>query len=166
MSTKPCQTIVSSLNSSVSHGFATLIDHISSSNQLCHFLMSGSWIEWSLYPICVSICPQDVRTMWICSLQKCDWDKLREALSYAPWHVISTFDDNDDQWEMFHSLLLDSFSSFVLLCKVSSWRAKRPTPWFTDCIATKIKEKTMLNKLLLSQVMKGTGRSITKLKMN
>ena len=62
-------------------------------------------------------------------------------MSYAPWHVISTFDDIDNQWEMFHSLLLDSLNAFAPLCKVSSRRAKRPTPWFTDYIATKIKEK-------------------------
>ena len=66
---------------------------------------------------------------------------MREALSYVPWHVISTFDDIDDQWGIFHSLLLDSLNAFALLHKVSSRRAKRPTPWFTDCIATKIKEK-------------------------
>ena len=98
MSTKPCQTIFSS---SVSHGFATFIDHISSSNQLsvissCQAVgLSDHYIQYVDFE--VSICPQDVRTMWICSLQKCDWDKLQEALSYAPWHVISTFDDNDDQ---------------------------------------------------------------------
>ena len=62
----------------------------------------------------VSICPQEVRTMWIYSFRKCDWDKLREALSYAPWHVISTFDDIDDQWKMFHSLLLHSLNAFAL----------------------------------------------------
>ena len=93
--------IFSSPNSSVSHGFATLIDHISSSNQLsvissCQAVgLSDHYIQYVDFG--ASICPQDVRTMWICSLQKCDWDKLREALSYAPWHITSTFDDNDDQ---------------------------------------------------------------------
>ena len=48
-------------------------------------------------------------------------------------------DDIDDQWEMLHSVLLDSLNAFGPLRKASSRRAKRPTPWFTDCIATKIK---------------------------
>ena len=51
--------------------------------------------------------------------RKCDWDKLREALSYAPRYVISTFDDIVDHWEMFHSLLLDSLNAFSPLHKVS-----------------------------------------------
>ena len=95
----------------------------------------------------VSICPQEVRTMWIRSFQKCDWDKLWEALSYVPWPVVSSFDDIDDQWETFHSLLLDSLNAFSPLRKVSSRRAKRPTPWFTDCIATKIKEKIRAKRI-------------------
>ena len=62
-------------------------------------------------------------------------------MSHAPWHVISVFDNIDDQWDMFHSLLLDSLNTFAPLRKVSSRKAKRPTPWFNDCIAAKIKEK-------------------------
>ena len=140
-----CLTQHISEPSRVSHGSATLIDHISSSNHLsvissCQAIgLSDHYIQCVDFE--VPICPQEVRTMWICSFQKCDWDKLQEALSYAPWHVISTFDDIDGQWEMFHSLLLNSLNVFAPLRKVFSRMAKRPTPWFTDYIATKIKEK-------------------------
>ena len=90
---------------------------------------------------------------------------MQEALSYAFWHVLSTFDDINDQLEMFYSLLFDLLYAFALLHKVSSRRAKKPTPWLTDCIAIKIQEKIMLNELLLSQVVRGTRRSIANLKM-
>ena len=61
--------------------------------------------------------------------------------------MISTFDDIDDQWGMFHSMLLDSLNAFAPLRKVSSRRAKRPTPWFNDCIAAKIKEKNYAKRI-------------------
>ena len=62
---------------------ATLIDHISSSNQLsvvrsCQAVgLSDHFIQ------CVDfeapVCSQETRTMWIRSFRKCDWDKLRET---------------------------------------------------------------------------------------
>ena len=87
----------------------------------------------------VHICSQEIRTMWIRSFQKCDWNKLWETLCCAPWHVISTFVDIDDQREMFHSMLLDSLDKFATLHKVSSRRVKRLTSWFNDCIVVNIK---------------------------
>ena len=80
--------------SRISTNSATLIDHISGSNQLsvarsCQAVgLSNHFIQ------CVA------RTMWIHSFRKCDWDKLQETLCYAPWHVISTLHDIDDRWEM------------------------------------------------------------------
>ena len=62
--------------------------------------------------------------LWIHSFRKCDWNKIRDTLSYAPWCVMSTFDDIDDQWEMFHSLLMDSLNAFAPLHRVSSRKAR------------------------------------------
>ena len=70
------------------------------------------------------MCSQEARTMWIRSFRKCDWDNMREALRYAPWHVISTFNDIDDQWEVFHSILLNVLNSFDPLQKVSSRKSR------------------------------------------
>ena len=61
--------------------------------------------------------------------------------------MISTFDDIDDHWEMFHSLLMDSLNAFALLHKVSSRKARRSTPWFNDCIAAKIKKKNCAKRI-------------------
>ena len=53
----------------MSHGSATLIDHISSSNQLsvissCQAVgLSDHYIQCVDFE--VSVCPQEVRTMWI-----------------------------------------------------------------------------------------------------
>jgi len=130
---------------------ATLIDHISSSNQ---FSVTHSCQAVGLsdhYMQCVDfrapVCSQEVRKMWICSFRKCDWDKLRETLRYAPWHVISTFDDIDDRWEMFHSILLDVLNSFAPLWRVSSRKSKGPTSWFNECISAKIKAKNCAKRI-------------------
>ena len=50
---------------------------------------------------------------------------------------------------MFHSLLMDSLNTFAQLHKVSSRKAKRPTPWFNGCIAAKIKEKNCAKRIAL-----------------
>ena len=105
----------------------------------------------------------EIRAMWIQSFQKCDQNELRMTLTYAPQHAILTFDDTDDQWEMFHFILLNSLNSFAPLWKFSSRRSKWSTPWFYYHIATKIKWRTTLNKPLLALVVRGTGRSITNL---
>ena len=88
---------------------ATLIHHISGSNHLS-VVRSHQAVGLSDHFIqCVDFeapaCSQEARTIWIHSFLKCDWDKLRETLHYAPWHVVSTFDDIDDRWEMFQSIL-------------------------------------------------------------
>ena len=83
------------------NGSATFIDYISSSNQFsvahsCQAVgLSDHYIQSVDFKALV--CSQEARTMWLHSFQKCDWDKLQETLCYAPWHVISTFDDNGDQ---------------------------------------------------------------------
>ena len=148
-----CLTQYISEPSRVSYGSATLIDHISGSNQL-PAIRSYQAVGLSDHHIQgvdfeAPIYPQEVRTLWIRSFHKCDWNKLRDTLNHAPWHVISTFDDIDDQWEMFHSLLMDSLNTFAPLHKVSSRKAKRPTPWFNGCIAAKIKEKNCAKRIAL-----------------
>ena len=42
---------------------------------------------------------------------------------------------------MFQSILLDVLNSFVPLRRLSSRKSKRPTPWFNEDIAAKIKAK-------------------------
>ena len=42
---------------------------------------------------------------------------------------------------MFQSILLDVLNSFAPLRRVFSRKSKRPTPWFNECIAAKIKAK-------------------------
>ena len=130
---------------------STLIDHISSSDQLpvipSYQAVGLSDHHMQGVDFGAPTCPQEVRIMWIHSFRKCDWDKLRETLSHAPWHVVSIFDDIDDQWDMFHFLLLDSLNAFASLHKVSSRKAKRPTPWFIECIAAKLKEKNYAKQI-------------------
>ena len=88
-------------------GSATLIDHISGSNQLPAIRSYQADHHTQGVDFEAPIYPQEARILWIRSFRKCDWNKLRDTLSHASWHVISTFDDIDDQWEMFHSLLMD-----------------------------------------------------------
>jgi len=40
-------------------------------------------------------------------LQKCDWKELRNVLSYVPWKVMAVYDDIDNKWDFFNTVLLD-----------------------------------------------------------
>ena len=95
----------------------------------------------------------DSRVMWIRSFWRCRWVELRASLSSAPWHLMSLFDDIDDQWNFFYHTLQQCLDEFIPLKRVRSRKSRRPTPWFTDDIQKKSKIKTMLNVFLNVQAI-------------
>ena len=54
---------------------------------------------------------------------------------------MSLFDDIDDQWDFFYRTLQQCLDEFIPLKRVHSRKSRRPTPWFTDDIQKKIKDK-------------------------
>ena len=50
------------------------------------------------------------------SLNKCCWDDVCSCLSRAPWSVLNIFDDIDDMWGFFITLLLLYHCHYDLTC--------------------------------------------------
>ena len=75
------------------------------------------------------------------SFKKCCWDDVRSYLSTAPWSVLNIFNDINDMWEFFYSVLQNCLDTHIPLKKVRSKYFKRPTPWITSDILAVIKAK-------------------------
>ena len=55
--------------------------------------------------------------------------------------MMAVYDDIDDKWSFFKTILLDVLNAFAPPWKVFSRGSKRPTPWFSDVLSGKIKLK-------------------------
>ena len=72
------------------------------------------------------------RSHQIRSFRNCDWQELHNTLEFAPlqfapWQVMSVYDDINDKWGYFYALL-QGLNKFLPLKKVTSRTSKRPTP--------------------------------------
>ena len=81
------------------------------------------------------------RAMMVRSFKRCDWKGLKDVLDSVPWQVMAVYDDVDDKWDFFKTILLDALDAFAPLREVFSKKSKRPTPWFSDILSEKIKLK-------------------------
>ena len=59
---------------------------------------------------------------------------------------MSIYDDLDDQWSFFHSILMESLQFYAPLKRVYSKKSKRPTPWISDAILERIKLKNKVKR--------------------
>ena len=118
-------------NCSISRS-ATLIDHVISSEVL-NVSLSTQAVGISdhrvqIVDFDVTVCRRVPREIWVHSFKKCNWDQVRESLATAPWNVMSIYDDLDDQWSFFLSILMESLHLNAPLKRVYSKKSKRPTP--------------------------------------
>jgi len=124
---------------------ATLIDHIISSNSLTVtsvFQVSGI-SDHRMQVSEFTIAPVQLPSRSVCvrSFKKCDWKELRATLRSAPWNLMEMFDNIDDNWSFFHTLIMQVFDDLMPLHRVSCHHLKRSTPWFTDEISKLISIK-------------------------
>ena len=124
---------------------ATLIDHLIGSEVL-NVALSIQAVgirdhRVQIVDFDVTVCRRAPREIWVHSFKKCNWDQVRESLATAPWNVMSIYDDLDDQWSFFHSILMESFQFYAPFKRVYSKKSKRPTPWISDAILERIKLK-------------------------
>ena len=96
----------------------------------------------------ITVCRRAPREIWVRSFKKCNWDQVSRGIisRTAPWNVMSIYDDLDDQWSFFHSILMESLQLYALLKKVYSKKSKRPTPWISDAILERIKLKNKVKR--------------------
>ena len=86
------------------------------------------------------------RALYVRSFQNCQWDELFYVLWNVLWEVMYSFEDINDQWAFFHTILEECLHIFVPLRKVYSRKSKRPTPWFLTDISNLIKLKNKAKK--------------------
>ena len=86
------------------------------------------------------------RVHYFCSFRNCQWDELCYVLRNVPWDIMYTFDDINDQWAFFHTILNECLDHFLPLCKVCSRKSRRPTQWFSKEISDLIKLKHMAKR--------------------
>ena len=97
----------------------------------------------------ITVCRRVPREIWVRSYKKCNWDQVRESLASAPWNVMSIiYDDLDDQWSFFHSIVMEFLHLNAPLKRVYSKKSKRPTPcnWISDAILEKIRLKNKVKR--------------------
>ena len=124
---------------------ATLIDHViaskdipvSSLQQPCglsdYKVQVADFVLGTVGPLPSIRCIRSFRT--------CDWEKLRDVLRSAPWHTMDIFDNINDKWLFFCTLLQECLDKFLPLKRVTVHKARRPTPWFNETISANIRAK-------------------------
>ena len=74
------------------------------------------------YDFDVTVCRRVPREIWVRLYKKCNWDQVRESLASAPWNIMSIYDDLDDQWSFFHSIVMESLHLNAPLKRVRNLR--------------------------------------------
>jgi len=120
----------------------TLIDHVIASKDIsvsnvlqpCDHKVQVASFELGIVKHLPSI-------RYVRSFRGCDWEKLRDILRSAPWQTMNIFDDINDKWFYFRTLLQDCLDKFLPLKRVTVHKVRRPTPWFNDSISASIRNK-------------------------
>ena len=82
----------------------------------------------------VSILRQAPEVRYVRAFRKCNWDDVKYCLSTAPWSVMEVYDDVNDMWEYFYSILCGCLDFYIPLKAVRHKYSKRPTPWLNPTI--------------------------------
>ena len=89
----------------VSLQFPTLIDHVICTNDISvlNSLQAVGLSDHRIQLVDFDVLTQqhESRVMRIRSFRRCWWVELKDPLSSTPWHLMSLFDDIDDQWNFF-----------------------------------------------------------------
>ena len=79
----------------------------------------------------ISVARLDIHHVSVCSFCRCPWDEVRQSLSSVPWNVMDVYDDIDDTWGFFVSILYHCLDTYAPSHTVPVKYSCRPTPWMT-----------------------------------
>ena len=131
--------------SRVTNCSATLIDHLlvtpSLSVSHSYHTVGLSDHRCQVLEIDIPVVRPDVHYVSIRSFRKCPWDEVRHSLSTAPWHVMDIYDDVNDMWHFFVSILYRCLDMYAPSHTIPIKHSRRPTPWITSDLLTAIKHK-------------------------
>jgi len=130
--------------SRVTRTSATLIDHVLctpvSSVKKCYQAIGLSDHRTQILELTIPSIKSIVNPVITRSFCNCDWDELRKALITAPWQVMEIYDNINDMWHFFCSILQNCLHVYAPL-RLSSKKSRRPTPWMTPSLLIAIKDK-------------------------
>lgn len=113
--------------SRVTNCSATLIDHLLVTPSLTvsrsYQTVGLSDHRCQVLEIDIPVVRPDVHYVSIHSFHKCPWDEVRYSLSTAPWHVMDIYDDVNDMWHFFVSILRTSLFRYVCSITHSPYQA-------------------------------------------
>ena len=124
---------------------ATLIDHVLTSSPLCvttcNQAIGLSDHRSQILEAAIPVVRNLPRCITIHTFRNCPWDKIRETLNTAPWQVMDIYDDVNDMWLFFYSIIQSCLGTHVPAHQVTSKYSKQHKPWLTSFILSIIKIK-------------------------
>ena len=107
--------------------------------------VSDHRVQIAEFDIQILCCFPDTRH--VRAFRRCNWHDIFCCLSTAPWSAMEMFDDVNDMWEFFCSILYQCLDCYVPLKKIHCKYSKRHTPWLTDELLSKIYAKNKAKRL-------------------
>ena len=134
----------------VTNSSSTLIDHALSTSNLavlqCFQATGLSDHQCQIIEVDIPICRSVSHTSMVRSFRQCQWDEVREYLQVVPWQVMDIYDDVNDMWHFFSSILQECMDTFAPLHPVVCKQSRRPTPWMTPVLRDAIRAKAQAKR--------------------
>jgi len=130
----------------ITESSATLIDHLLTTPSLA-VSRSYQTIDLSdhrcqVVKVDIPVVRPPVHYVSVRSFRKCPWDEVRQSLSTAPWHVMDIYDDINDMWDFFISILFQCLDTYAPSHTVPIKSSRRATPWMTPDLLRMVKQKS------------------------
>ena len=129
---------------------ATLIDHVLGTPVLsvskCYQAVGLSDHRAQILEVAIPSLKQVVNPVMIRLFRNCNWDEMRKAIRTAPWQVMEIYDDVNDMWHFFCSILKSYLDFYAPLQLSSKKKSRGPTPWMTPSLLSAIKIKKLAKR--------------------
>ena len=103
----------------VTESSATLIDHLPTTLSLSvsqsYQTIGLSDHHCQILEVDIPVVRPPTNYVSVRLLSKCPWDEVRQSLSTAPWHVMDVYNDINDMWGFFVSILFQCLDSYAPL---------------------------------------------------
>ena len=131
--------------SRVTTSSSTLIDHVLSTPSLsvtrCCQSVGLSDHRCQIMEVDIPVSRSTKHSVTVRSFRRCPWNDVRESLHTAPWQVMDIYDDVNETWEFFITILQHCLDQHAPCHTVVSKCSRHPTPWLTSELSSAIKRK-------------------------
>ena len=95
----------------------------------------------------VTVQRRTTTSRWVRSFRSCKWDIVKEKLQCIPWSTMEDFEDVEDVWAFFSTVVFTCLNKHFPLRKVSCKYSKHHTPWFSEDIKKAIQQKNKARRV-------------------